>query len=340
MIHLVLCLTIVQFSSAKLPEFSWDTLPVFFHSSNTSGLYSQQALKIIAKFSMVTIEKWQSFDVKNIDDEDDMVAVMKAVKEVNPNVATYFYMNSFKDRPEMTRMARQFDEHPDWALRDVNGSQVKNNQGYFVFDVSKLEVRKWWLNTCLNAIMAASGDGCFCDSSQRVTGQHFKPPVSDHKMKQWGEGLLNLTKEVQNALGSDKLLIGKVANQSYVKSVQIEFFRADNDSITELMLGASVGQVMQAHVPVFEDCHGDLINYMAAFLIGAGKYSYFGCGHWNATGDDIEPLIWHTEYDKPLGTPLGPATYSEGIWKREFAKGTKVEFNIKKNTGTIDWGSR
>ena len=122
MIHLVLCLTIVQFSSAKLPEFSWDTLPVFFHSSNTSGLYSQQALKIIAKFSMVTIEKWQSFDVKNIDDEDDMVAVMKAVKEVNPNVATYFYMNSFKDRPEMTRMARQFDEHPDWALRDVNGS--------------------------------------------------------------------------------------------------------------------------------------------------------------------------------------------------------------------------
>ena len=111
--QLVLCLTIVQFSSAKLPEFSWDALPVFFHSSNTSGLYSQQALQIIAKFQMVTIEKWQSFDVKDIDDEDDMVAVMKAVKKVNPNVATYFYMNSFKDRPEMTRMAQQFDEHPD-----------------------------------------------------------------------------------------------------------------------------------------------------------------------------------------------------------------------------------
>ena len=63
---------------------------------------------------MVTIEKWQSFDVNTTDDEDAMVAVMKAVKSINPKTATYFYMNSFKDRPEMTRMARQLSEHPSW----------------------------------------------------------------------------------------------------------------------------------------------------------------------------------------------------------------------------------
>ena len=62
---------------------------------------------------MVTIEKWQGLDVKSIDDEDAMVATMKAVKQANPNVATYFYMNSFKDRPEMTRMARELKEHPE-----------------------------------------------------------------------------------------------------------------------------------------------------------------------------------------------------------------------------------
>ena len=33
---------------------------------------------------MVTIEKWQSFDVNTTDDEDAMVAVMKAVKSINP----------------------------------------------------------------------------------------------------------------------------------------------------------------------------------------------------------------------------------------------------------------
>ena len=42
--------------------------------------------------------------MKNVDDEDQMVLAMKAIKQANPKVATYFYMNSFKDRPEMTRM--------------------------------------------------------------------------------------------------------------------------------------------------------------------------------------------------------------------------------------------
>ena len=44
-------------------------------------------------------------DVTTSDDEDEMVMAMKAVKAVNPSVATYFYMNSFKDHPEMTRMS-------------------------------------------------------------------------------------------------------------------------------------------------------------------------------------------------------------------------------------------
>ena len=33
------------------PPFSWNTLPVFFHSSNTSGPWSPAAVKAIAKFA-------------------------------------------------------------------------------------------------------------------------------------------------------------------------------------------------------------------------------------------------------------------------------------------------
>ena len=91
-------------------------------------------------------------------------------------------------------------------------------------------------------------------------------------------------------MGNDNLLIGKVANQSYVKAAQIEYFEASNSSIQSLLLGASVGQVMQAHVPINVKCTSDLTDYIAAFLIGAGEYSYFGCGHWLSQGDDTEPL--------------------------------------------------
>ena len=328
------------FASAKLPMFSWDTLPVFFHSSNASGPYSHESLKTIAKFQMVTVEKWQGYLVPGVDDDNEMINFMKMVKDVNPNAATYFYMGAYSEHSEMARMKREFDQHPDWFLRDSNGTKVKNNGTkvlFYVFDLSKPEVRQWWKNYCLNAMKAANGDGCFCDSSQR-TNMTFVPPLSPEKEKAWGDGLLQLTKEVQEALGDDNLLIGKVANQSYVKAVQIEFFHARNDSIVELMLGVEVGQVVQAHVPVYIDCHEDLTNYEAAFLIGAGEHSYFGCGRWNSTNDDNTPLMWRPEYDKPLGAPNGPATYKNGVWRREFSHGTTVEFDTSTNKGKIEWG--
>ena len=325
--------------SAMLPTFSWDTLPVFFHSCNETGFYSQESLKTIAKFQMVTIAKAQSRLVPGVDDEDEMTRFMKMVKEVNPNVATYFYMNSFKDVPAMSKMAREIDQHPDWFLRDSNGTKVKNPlQGFYVFDLSNPEVRQWWKNTCLDALKAANGDGCYCDASLCVHCR-FIPPLSPEKEKAWGEGLVKLTEEVQNALGNDNLLIGKAANQSYVKAVQIEFFHPNNDSIVELMLGVEVGQVMQAHVPITQDCCEDLTNYIAAFLIGAGKYCYFGCGNWSSIDDETSTFIWRPEYDKPLGAPTGPATYNNGIWSRKFSRRTSVKFDTSTNTGTIEWGT-
>ena len=48
-----------------MPRFSWDTLPVSFHCSNSSapiGMYSPESLQILAKFAIVTIDKYQGMD--------------------------------------------------------------------------------------------------------------------------------------------------------------------------------------------------------------------------------------------------------------------------------------
>ena len=310
---------------------------MFFHSSNSSGPYSADAIRVIAKYSMVTIEKWQGYDMKNVDDEDQMVLAMKAIKQANPKVATYFYMNSFKDRPEMTRMSRELQQHPDWILHDKDGNPVKNSQGFLVFDQSNPDVRQWWLKTCLDAVSAANGDGCYCDSSQH-TDSSF-PNVSVTKMQEWSKGLLTLTHDVQQKLGDDKLLIGKVPDQPYVKAVQIEFFEPNNDSINSLMEGVKNGKVMQAHIGLRKNnsCKGDITNTLAAFLIGAGNYSYYGCGNWYASGDDDTPWYWRPEFDYPLSEPVGPPSYTGGVWKRYFASGTEVMFNVSTQTGSIRW---
>ena len=94
---------------------------------------------------------------------------------------------------------------------------------------------------------------------------------------------------------------------------------------------------MQAHVPV--DVH-DFTNYIAAFLICTGNYSYFGCGYWTAVGNDTRPLTWHPEYDRPLGAPNGPAVYNFGVWTRSFVLEQKKLLTLQKNKGTIKWSKQ
>ena len=98
----------------------------------------------------------------------------------------------------------------------------------------------------------------------------FSPRVSEDKEIAWGQGLLDLTREVQEALGNDNLLFGKFPNQSYVKAIQMEYFEPNKDSINALMLGVEIGQVVQAHVPINVSCSSNLMDYIAAFLVGAG----------------------------------------------------------------------
>lgn len=76
-------------SWAALPQFSWDTLPVAFHSANISGQYNE---KTIAKFKMATFDKMMGSRVQSIDDEDEIVLAMKAIKALNPNIGSKYLM--------------------------------------------------------------------------------------------------------------------------------------------------------------------------------------------------------------------------------------------------------
>ncbi len=82
----------------RAPRFSWDTLPVFFHSSIKNGPVDAANLAIAAKFPMVTIEKFQW--PANASQEKTIVEVLKGVKEIDSNVSTVFYYNSVLDFPQ------------------------------------------------------------------------------------------------------------------------------------------------------------------------------------------------------------------------------------------------
>ena len=53
----------------------------------------------------------------------------------------------------------------------------------------------------------------------------------------------------------------------------------------------------------------------------------------------IVSQVWHEEYDRPLGAPLGEATLVGGIYARLFASGTRVTYNASSDVGAIQWAN-
>ena len=101
-----------------------------------------------------------------------------------------------------------------------------------------------------------------------------------------------------------------------VIATQLENFTAEAYEIQVLMEYAQQGVLVQAHAGYGHDgkvnqCD-NITDSLAAFLIGAEKYSYYACSR----GWYIEPdwIKWHDEYDKPLGEPMGKAVLNGDVW--------------------------
>jgi hypothetical protein len=87
------------------PAFTWDTLPIFFHGSNASGPVNPGALALMARFPLVTVEKfqgpcgWRPDASPACDQESQIIDVLKGVKAINPNVSTIFCTYACADQP-------------------------------------------------------------------------------------------------------------------------------------------------------------------------------------------------------------------------------------------------
>ena len=82
-----------------MPQFSWDTLPVFTHLASPTP-YSQAQLAMLARFPLITIEKYMGpfpfvgAGASAKAEEDNIGAVAAAIKKINPRAKVLMYLNS------------------------------------------------------------------------------------------------------------------------------------------------------------------------------------------------------------------------------------------------------
>jgi hypothetical protein len=191
------------------PSHSWDTMPVSFHSardkSNALGEFSEADMEIIARFPLVTIEKWQgslATDASNrsvfLWEDDAMVNAARAIKKASPNTSVVVWFDTMMVytgwnvdaanrtvnttlNPDANAQCATGHFRPAEYLERAGRSLLLRNKtkdsagepqlaimdyGHcHIFDHSQAAAREYWRDMCLN--MTASGviDGCGADFS-------------------------------------------------------------------------------------------------------------------------------------------------------------------------------
>lgn len=289
------------------------------------------------------------------------------------------------------KLHHQMELNPSWAVqRDlgVSGEPCLQHgdptfpqppNGLLCFNHTKTATRTAFVDACVNATTAGGFDGCFIDSAgvANNAGQAAyakRCNTSTQLMEELGEGTTTLLRDLQTAVGPNKLIIAKDAfnggSEAYVNSIfpmdtfcscyncdpntwATKVFREGTTyagvcqtQIQEAIKLGKRGQVAVLHGEVnawlganSTALEEDFTFALASFLIAASDSSFFGYSNgWYYNG-----TAWHPEYDKPLGAPTSDAAQGSGsanmTWSRGFASGTVVTLDVLAHTAAIEWAA-
>jgi len=317
--------------------FSWNTLPIYWHSANITGPLSDSELNFLTQhsFPLITIEKYQALNYQpnGTSAENKIVNAAKQIKNMLGNkTRVIFYLNSVMDW-YMYDLHQLVLKNPEWLLKDKFGKIVYiMDQG--VFDLSIIDVRKAWLNTIKNVFASGFIDGVFADRGGNITYGN----LTNEKKEAWLSGHIELIKKCQDLIGNDNILIYNNADQVGITGRMFENFgKKDYDQVDGFINDIYALQNEEKYSPKVVEVHAEpctLENFnltLTGFLIGApNSYAYYACS--DGWSDTTGWLKWYPEYDKKLGKPLGKAEEIKKnntiIFTRKFESNTNVELRV------------
>jgi len=349
---LVLAVVTVAAARPIRPVYDVSRLPVFFHSSNSSGPFNAAAITEMAKFPMVTVEKfqgtcWQRKDPTGCNQTDIIVQQLARVKALKPSVATIVYFNSAIDFPQY-RVHQKLLANPSWRLRTSDGTVVKikgdHIDGAWSFDYLNSAMAGALVEECARVVQMGLADGCFQDRA--IDGLPRLPNATHATL--WQVAHLKTLATMQDQVRPGFVIGNHGYDERGTDAVMVESCANNDDGLKWLNESISAGKIVQCHVSLRIGCGcapgcKDRDSTLAMFLAlmpptGSASTAYFGCGPWLDDGSDLSANGWQEDYDFPLGEPLSAAAMSgDGILRRSFASGTQVEYNTVSHEGQVTW---
>ena len=350
------------------PRLSWATVGdlAFFHSSTLNELaWSDADTAIVARFPMVTIEKWRGcnstpgcygnenpppFCPTQI---DGTLATAAKLKALNPSIWIASWLDSLRIYQAVPSLNRDYknvqnqacvrspaaiflDSHATYLLPNTSALPAEESfLNAHVYDHRSAEVRALWRGVCVNLTATGLIDGCGADASQQPYS--YIKGVDPAVGAAWAAGrnwtLGNTTAAIAPAGG---FVLGKMEFElgAYTNGVLQEGCTAGNDTITVLREAAAAS--LRDGVTYVYECHSDgSVDDLASFLIGAFPGAFWGFGGWVQPASGFASR-WLPVFDKRLGAPAADAAYDAktATWARTFAHAS-VAFDVRSGKGDI-----
>ena len=360
-----------EIEASDYPVFSWDKIPLYMHGRKVTA-FTTQELNFLATFPFITLEKTTG-STTYLSTEDGSVAAAKAIKAINPNAKILYYRNvivhygTYEANTALSSIADPF-------LKDrITGEVLQlvgTNPGY---DLTKADVRKWWVDHCVTMSQKPEIDGIFVDGNVKIlSDSYLLYAMGQTKKNQLVTGYEIMMDSLRTKMNSDKISFANliratlpdagISYMNYFDGTYLENFTGDKDYYAKGIAAAQsvarsgkivaftfdLDAVLTNPMPV--DQNGYVIlttelqnkfNYLlAVYLICAEQYSYFLINdsyNLNPGGSALW-LQKFAEYDKPLGAPTGPAIENGYVYTRKF-QFADVTLNLNTMTGAIVWKS-
>jgi len=350
------------------PRQSWATVGdrAFFHSSVLNTLaFAPADAALIARFPLVTIEKWQGCNstpgcygaaapaAACPTQQDATLAAARALKALAPTVFISAWLDSLRIYEPVPRLNPDFidaswqrcvrpagsaflDAHAAYLLPNASGAPALESYIHaHVFDHRAAAVRDFWRETCENLTRTGLVDGCGADASQQPGAYigGLAPGVGDawQRGRDWTVG--NTTAALAPRGG---VVLGKVGAQLGVTTNGVLQEGCDAGNATVGALRAAAAASRRDGVVYVYMCHSTgSEDDLAAFLVGAYEGAFWGFGGWVQRGEGFADR-WLPVFDRPLGAPAADARYDAPTqtWARDFAA-ARVTFDAATKKGTI-----
>jgi len=144
-----------------LPDFSWDTVPIFAQFGRQDGPFTDEEAQFLAKFPLVILENIQEFRL-NKGAYWTKARAARAIKAHNPDTKVALYWNTWMHRFHLEGDEELMANLDDWRIYGRNG-QPYNHGDRITYDLTKEPVKNWWKQRITNMLMEPAYDMMFLD---------------------------------------------------------------------------------------------------------------------------------------------------------------------------------